>query len=298
MDCFGEKIESKRLRKPDWLRVRIGGGANYAKMEKIVRERHLHTVCSEALCPNAGECWEHGRATLMILGGTCTRGCRFCNVAFAAKADVDAGEPARVADAVKAMGLRDVVITSVTRDDLIDGGAGIWAETIRRVHEAVPGIVIEALVPDFAGSQEALAEVLASKPAILGHNLETVPSLYWQVRARADYQISLDLLAAAHKAGLITKTAVMVGLGETSKEVAVVMRDAVKAGVDIFYIGQYLQPTKKHFPVYRYVEPAEFEKYKKTGLKAGLKVVVSGPLVRSSYHSEEQDEFVRGQIGK
>lgn len=279
-------------KKPDWLKVRIAGGSNCARLERIIEGKGLNTVCREALCPNVGKCWEHGRATLMILGRACTRGCRFCSVGSVSPVVPDVTEPERVAEAVRDMGLSSVVITSVTRDDLADGGAGIWAETIRRVRDMVPGVLIEALVPDFSGNIEAFQTVLDAGPAILGHNIETVASLYKEVRPGADYGRSLNLLACAHDEGFITKTAIMLGLGETESEILDVMRDAVKAGVDIFFVGQYLQPTKAHIQVSRYVEPVEFEFYGREGKRAGLKVVVSGPLVRSSYHSEEQEDFV------
>jgi len=263
------------------------------RLQKILRDRKLHTVCDEALCPNKGRCWEHGRATVMILGDVCTRHCSFCNVTPGKPPPCDVEEPRRVADAVKAMGLKDIVITSVTRDDLKDGGAAIWAETIRCVREAVPGITVEVLVPDFGGSTEAWDRVLEAKPAILGHNLETVPSLYKKVRPQADYRRSLAVLSHAHRRRFVTKTGIMVGLGEAPEEVRAVMRDALKLGVDIFYVGQYLQPSKKHVPVSRYVDPAEFDGFREAGLRLGFKVVVSAPLVRSSYHSEEQATYIR-----
>ena len=279
--------------KPPWLRVRLGGGPGYRRLHAILEKQGLHTVCDEALCPNKGRCWEHGRATVMILGEVCTRHCSFCNVTPGKPAARDSGEPRRVAEAVKAMGLSDIVITSVTRDDLDDGGAAIWAETVRRVHEAVPGIRVEVLVPDFRGSAKDLDVVLGAAPEILGHNLETVAPLYREVRPQADYRRSLAVLRHAQARGFTTKTGIMVGLGETADQVRGVMRDAFKAGCDILYIGQYLQPSRRHHPVVRYVEPAEFDAYREQGLKMGFKVVVSAPLVRSSYHSEEQERFVK-----
>jgi len=284
-----------RLPKPAWLRVRLGGGPGYSRLQKILRDRKLHTVCDEALCPNKGRCWEHGRATLMILGNVCTRHCFFCNVAPGRPSACDADEPRRVAEAVKAMGIRDIVITSVTRDDLEDGGAAVWAETVRCVHEAAPGILVEVLVPDFRGSAAALDRVLDARPEVLGHNLETVPSLYKKVRPQADYRRSLAVLSRARQRGFIVKTGIMVGLGESPDEVRAVMNDALRAGCDIFTIGQYLQPSKEHLPVSRYVEPREFDGFRDDGLRMGFKVVVSAPLVRSSYHSDEQEEFVRGR---
>ena len=280
-------------RKPDWIKSRIGGGPEFKRLDSILRDKKLHTVCEEAMCPNRGKCWEKGRATLMILGDICTRGCSFCNVTPGKPPACDNDEPRRVADAVKAMGIKDIVITSVTRDDLKDGGAAIWAETIRRVYEAVPGIFIETLIPDFGGSKDALKTVMDAEPGILGHNLETVPSLYTTVRPKANYRQSLELLNRAHKYSMVTKSGIMVGLGETSDEMLSVMKDLIEAACDILYIGQYLQPTKKNLPVSRYVEPSEFESYKSKGLEMGFKVVVSGPLVRSSYHSEEQAEFIK-----
>lgn len=282
----------RQERKPDWLKVRLAQGRNYKHLKRLVHERGLHTVCEEALCPNMGTCWEHGRATLMILGDVCSRGCRFCAVGSGKPGRPDTKEPGQVADAVKAMGLRDVVITSVTRDDLEDGGATLWAETIRLVHEAVRGIRVEVLIPDFGGDRKALQTVFDAKPEVLGHNLETVPALYARARPNADYRQSLNVLRRAHDQGLITKTGIMVGVGETREQVVSVMKEAVAAGCDIFYAGQYLQPTRGHLPVDRYVEPGEFDFFTKKGLELGFQVVVAGPLVRSSYHSEEQERFV------
>jgi lipoic acid synthetase len=292
------KIEHSTLKiqKPAWLRVRLGGGPNHSRLQKLMHERMLHTVCDEALCPNKGKCWENNHATFMILGDKCTRGCAFCNVTPAWPDICDKDEPKRIADAVKEMGLTNVVVTSVTRDDLEDGGAAVWAETIERIRATVPAAVIEVLVPDFAGSDKSLAKVMAAKPDVFGHNIETVPSLYKKVRSKADYKRSLGILLKSHAAGLIAKTSLMLGMGETSREVVTVMRDAFKAGCDILYIGQYLQPTRMHLPVHRYVEPAEFEEYRAKGLKMGFKVVISAPLVRSSYHSEEQSTFVAGAM--
>ena len=279
-------------RKPDWLRVRLRQGENGGRLDRIVQDGGLHTVCQEALCPNRGTCWEKGRATLMILGDVCSRNCRFCNVTAGRPGDADLGEPERVAEAVRQMGLMDVVITSVTRDDLPDGGAAIWADTIRQVRAKVPGISIEVLIPDFGGSEESLDMVLAARPHVLAHNLETVPTLYALVRPAADYHRSLTLLARASRSGLIVKTGLMVGLGETDEAVLQVMRDARGVGCHIFTLGQYLQPSKRHLPVARYVEPDRFERFKREGLAMGFEVVVSGPLVRSSYHTDEQAEFV------
>ncbi len=278
--------------KPAWLRGRIGSGPNCTRMTALVREKGLHTVCDEALCPNKGECWEQGRATLMILGSTCSRKCRFCNVKEGTPSACDTEEPVRVAEAVAEMGLDEVVITSVTRDDLPDDGAGIWAETIKCVRYAVPGIIVEVLIPDFGGDADLLNIVLNEKPAVLGHNLETVERLYSSARPQADYSRSLELLKRSVDAELITKTGVMLGLGETEDEVLSLMRDARKTGCNIFYAGQYLQPTKEHLPVERYVTPEEFNVYEEKGLEMGFDVVVSAPLVRSSFHSEKQRRWI------
>ena len=278
--------------KPPWLKVRLGSGTEYKKMRSLLKGEGLHTVCEEALCPNMGRCWDKGRATVMILGDTCTRSCRFCGVASRAPHDPDVTEPKRVAEAIKKMGLKDVVITSVTRDDLPDGGAGIWAETINQVSSAVPGIGIEVLIPDFNGDKVALDMIITAAPVVLGHNLETVQRLYSEVRPQADYQQSLLVLKYSHDKGMITKSGIMVGIGETNKEIKQLMQDAVQTGCNIFYIGQYLQPSKEHLAVERYVVPAEFEQYQKWGLEMGFDVVVSAPLVRSSYHSDEQEEFL------
>jgi len=291
-----KKSSELKQAKPAWLRVRVPQGAGFVRMKNIVHGAHLHTVCEEALCPNMGRCWENGRATIMILGDKCTRACRFCNVRPETSGTCDPEEPPRVAEAVRKMGLRDVVITSVTRDDLEDGGAGLWARTVKLVHEAVPGIIVEVLIPDFGGSLSSLETVLASKPEVLGHNLETVSSLYGRVRPQADYRRSLELLRRAHDRGAVVKTGIMVGVGETEEEVLDLMRDAVAAGCEIFTVGQYLQPTKEHLPVSRFVTPEEFESYRRRGLEMGFKVVVSAPLVRSSYHSDEQEDYLKRRL--
>lgn len=284
--------DQSSISRPDWIKVKLGGGPEYTRLKNLVRKQCLHTVCEEALCPNMGRCWEKGRATLMILGDACTRTCGFCGVASRPPGPPDVDEPRRVADAVRAMGLRDVVLTSVTRDDLADGGAAIWCRTIRLVKDAVAGIVIEVLIPDFGGSPEAAASVIKERPSVLGHNLETVRRLYPDVRPGADYERSLSVLERSHGGGMITKTGIMVGLGETLEEVFELMHDARGAGCDILYIGQYLQPTRNHLPIQRYVRPEEFELYREEGFERGFGVVVSGPLVRSSYHSDEQELFL------
>lgn len=290
---------SDELRKPKWLRVRVGQGADFKRMEDIIKRYHLHTVCEEALCPNLGECWCHGHATVMILGGKCTRGCKFCNVApESGTGQVDEDEPERVADAIGEAGLKEVVITSVTRDDLADGGAGIWARTIKAVRGAAPEAIIEVLLPDFAGDWASCSTAFSALPDVMGHNLETVPGLYPAVRPEADYQRSLEMLRHSAAAGLITKTSIMLGLGEKQEDVISLMTDAYSAGCSIFFIGHYLRPSRAHYPVVRYVEPSEFEELKRIGLEIGFDVVVSSPLVRSSYHSDEQSKYVRNVLSR
>jgi lipoic acid synthetase len=279
--------------KPPWIRVRAGQGAAFEATRDRLRQHGLHTVCEEALCPNRGRCWSHGRATVLILGDRCTRGCRFCNVDKRAVRPPDLDEPARVAAAVQASGLREVVLTSVTRDDLPDGGAALWAETVRRVRAAVPDALLEVLTPDFGGDPAALDVVLAARPDVFGHNLETVPRLYPQVRPEADYLRSLAVLRRAAAAAPIVKTSLMLGLGETPDEITATLRDARLAGCRIFYAGQYLQPSARHVPVARYVEPAEFDRIRDAALALGFDFVASAPLVRSSYHEDGQAEFVR-----
>ena len=291
-------VSTSAMTKPPWLRVRLGGGTEYTRVKNLMKGQSLHTVCEEALCPNMGRCWEKGRATIMILGDTCTRSCRFCGVASRAPDGPDGDEPRRVAEAVAAMGLKDIVLTSVTRDDLSDGGASIWAETIRQIKATIPGIMVEVLIPDFGGSEASLAMVIDAAPEVLGHNLETVRPCYAEVRPQADYEQSLTLLRRAHAQGMITKTGIMVGVGETKEEVFALIRDVQDCGCDIFYVGQYLQPSKDHLPVARYVEPGEFDLYRDEALKAGISVCVSAPLVRSSYHSEEQERYLERVTGE
>lgn len=275
-------------RKPPWLKVKLKSGKNYSELLDLVGQGNLHTVCQEARCPNQSECWERRTATLMILGDTCTRSCGFCSVKTGKPSHYDELEPRRVAVAVKKMGLRHCVITSVDRDELEDGGAAIWAETIRQVRLLNPDTSIEVLIPDFQGNEKALLTVCQVIPEILGHNVETVPGLYRTVRPQANYHQSLWVLRRSKEEGLLTKTSLMVGLGEKTEEVLEVMSDAREAGVDIFTAGQYLQPTPKHLPVQRYVHPDEFALYKKEGMAMGFKHVESGPLVRSSYLADKQ----------
>ncbi len=275
-------------RRPSWLKVRLRTGENYRRLRDVVREQRLHTVCEEARCPNIYECWERRYATIMILGDVCTRSCGFCAVKTGRPPYLDETEPYRVAAAVKALGLRHCVITSVSRDELPDGGAGLWAETIRQVHQQAPGCGVEVLIPDFQGSRDALQQVIDAEPEIMGHNLETVPRLYSRVRPQADYQRSLEVLRYARDRGMTLKSGIMVGLGERLGEVLQLMAEAIAAGCRIFTVGQYLQPTRDHLPVERYVTPDEFSRYRAEGLRLGFEVVEAGPLVRSSYHADEQ----------
>ncbi len=273
-------------RRPEWLKVRAPGGEDYARLKGMMRSKALHTVCEEARCPNITECWNAGTATFMIHGDTCTRSCGFCAVKTGRPLPVDWDEPRRVAEAVKAMDLTHAVITSVNRDELKDGGSEIWAETIRAVRSASPSTTIEVLIPDFKGNMDNLHRVIAEKPDLLNHNTETVPRLYKRVRPQGRYQWTLDVLAESKRQGMRTKTGIMLGLGETPDEVFSVMQDLVAINVDVLTLGQYLQPTKNHLPVDRYVHPSEFQRYKEVGEEMGFNHVESGPLVRSSYHAE------------
>ncbi len=277
-----------RARRPEWLKARIPAGENYARLQGLVEQHKLHTVCAEARCPNMGECWNSGTATFMILGDVCTRSCGFCAVKTGKPTELDADEPARVAEAVRMLKLRHAVITSVNRDELYDGGAMIFAETIRQTRALNPATKIEVLIPDFKGDEFALDIVLAAFPDILNHNTETVPRLYHIVRPQARYERTLELLARAKARGFLTKTGMMLGIGERPDEVLEVMRDLRTNKCDILTLGQYLQPTKEHLPVDRYVDPAEFRMFKEKGLELGFSHVESGPLVRSSYHAENQ----------
>ena len=275
-------------RKPDWIRVRAPGGREYAGTESVVREHGLHTVCEEAGCPNIGECWTHRHATMMILGDTCTRACAFCNVKTGLPSGLDEGEPARVAEAVSRLGLRHVVVTSVDRDDLADGGAKQFADTISAIRAASPETTVEVLTPDFRGKAGALEIVMAARPDVFNHNLETVPRLYLSIRPGARYFHSLRLLE--HAKELVpdgfTKSGLMVGLGETREEIMQVMDDMRSAGVDFLTIGQYLQPTRKHAALDRFWSPEEFKGLEATARAKGFLMVSATPLTRSSYHAD------------
>ena len=279
-----------RPRKPEWLKIRAGGGPRFASVKQAVEERGLHTVCQEARCPNMGECWGHGTATFMILGDICTRGCRYCAVDKGMPTELDLDEPAKLADAAAEMGLSYVVITSVDRDDLSDGGASIFAASIAAIRERSPGTSVEVLVPDFRGNPDALRAVLDAGPDVLNHNVETVPRLYRRARGGGVYATTLELLARARAwaPGMVTKTGMMLGLGEETAEILAVMRDLVERDVDILTIGQYLRPTEWHLPVERFVHPDEFAELARIGEAMGFAHVEAGPLVRSSYRADRQ----------
>ncbi len=290
IDISGKILEKEKPqpRRPEWIRAKLPYGENYTKLLHLMRGKELHTVCEEARCPNLGECWGRGTATFMILGDVCTRSCGFCAVKTGRPTVLDTDEPRRVADAVASMKLKHVVITSVNRDELNDGGASIFAETIRQIRIRDPKCRIEVLIPDFKGDKLAMDIVVDAAPDILNHNLETVPRLYSVVRPQAKYERSLEVLNYFKEHGLVTKTGVMVGIGEKPEEIIEVMKDMRRSDVDILTVGQYLQPTKEHLPIDRYVTPDEFAMYRKNGLEMGFKYVESGPLVRSSYHADEQ----------
>ena len=281
-------------RKPDWLRAKLPAGPGYSAVRKLVDEHKLHTVCQSAQCPNLGECWSRGTATLMILGNICTRSCNFCAVQTGRPTELDLGEPARVADAVARMGLRHCVLTSVARDELADGGASVWAATIRAVRHRNPQTAIEVLVPDFKGKLEDVDTVLEAKPDIFNHNVETVERLQKPVRVQARYDRSRRVLAHAKGRGFVAKTGIILVLGERQDEIERTLRDLAGDKIDILTIGQYLQPTAKHLPVDRWVTPEEFIRWKEFGLGLGFGVVESGALVRSSYHADEQSEKYTG----
>lgn len=291
----GQEPFPLRTRKPEWMKVPAPGSENYLRLKRLMRHQGLHTVCEEAHCPNIGECWEAGTATFMILGDVCTRACKYCAVAHGRPTTLDTDEPRRVADTIAAMRLEHVVITSVNRDELPDGGAGIYAELIRRVHQQLPGCSVEVLIPDFKGDEAALKTVVDAQPAILGHNLETVERVHPWVRPGGRYWRSISFLGAVKKldAGMLTKTGLMLGLGETEAEVYQAMKDLREAAVDILTLGQYLRPTEHHVPVDRWVTPAEFRRWKQLGeQELGFKHVEAGALVRSSYHAKEQARTV------
>ena len=283
-------VNARGERKPPWLKVTLRSGPNYAELQQLMRGLDLHTVCEEAMCPNIHECWEEREATFLILGSKCTRRCGFCDVMTAKPDPVDELEPARIAEAVRSMGLRYVVLTGVARDDLPDGGASIWAAAIRAVKAAVPGCGVEVLPSDFKGGEQDVATLIAAEPDVFAHNLETVPRLHERIRPAFGYARSLEVLATAkrRRAGQITKSNLILGMGERPEEVAGSMRDLLRAGCDILTMGQYLQPTSFHLPVDRWVTPEEFAEHKRAGEAMGIRHVEAGPLVRSSYHAGKQ----------
>jgi lipoic acid synthetase len=281
-------------RKPPWLRARLPAGPGYAATRRLIEENQLHTVCQSAQCPNLGECWSRGTATVMILGNVCTRSCNFCAIATGRPTELDLGEPARVADAVAKMNLRHCVVTSVARDELADGGASVWAATIRAIRHRNPQTAIEVLTPDFRGDTAHVDIVLDAQPDIFNHNLETVERLQKPVRVQARYGRSRSVLRHAKDRGFVTKTGIMLGLGETPEEIERTLHDIAADGTDILTIDQYLQPTPRHLPVARWVTPEEFARWKAFGLSIGLGVIESGPLVRSSYHADEQSQKYTG----
>ncbi len=277
-----------RQSKPDWLKVKLPTGAGYKNVKSLIDEHDLHTVCESAACPNRGECWSQSTATFMILGNICTRSCGFCNVITGKPTELDLDEPRRVAQAVSKLNLKYAVITSVNRDELKDGGAAVWAETIREVRAASPETQIEVLIPDFCGNWDALQTVLEARPDVLNHNIETVPRLYLQVRPQGKFERTLELLRRAKDFGMTTKSGLMMGLGETDDEVIEVLKEWRKVEVDLVTLGQYMQPTPNHLPVDRWVHPDIFQRMYEVGMEMGFTNVFSGPLVRSSYHAAEQ----------
>jgi lipoyl synthase len=291
---------SPREPKPAWLKVRAPGSPSYLRLKSLMRDLHLHTVCEEARCPNIGECWTHGTATFMILGDICTRACGYCAVGHGRPAEVDAAEPARVAAAVSSLNLAHVVVTSVDRDDVPDGGASIFAETIREIRKRTPGASIEVLIPDFQGKEASLHAVLDARPDILNHNTETVPRLYRLARSGGKYSRTLELIDRSRRYApeIPTKSGIMLGLGEEWDEIIDTLRDLRRAGCAILTLGQYLRPSAAHLPMTRYYHPDEFARLKALALEMGFAHVESGPLVRSSYHAHEQADTYRKNQGR
>ena len=283
---------SVERRLPEWLKVRMPGGPNYLQLRQLMRQSQLHTVCEEAHCPNIGDCWERRTATFMILGDICTRRCHYCAVTTGRPTGLDLEEPKRLAETVKQLGLKYAVITSVNRDDLPDGGAFIFAQCIRQIRKRLPGCKVEVLIPDFCGDWNALTKVMDAYPDVLNHNIETVPRIFPKVRPKGKYERSLELLTQAKQINpnAITKSGMMVGLGEDMEEIVVTMKDLRSVGCDLLTIGQYLKPSEKHYPLKKYYTPREFALLQEEGERLGFRHVASGPLVRSSYHADEQHE--------
>lgn len=274
------------IRKPDWLKIRLPRGEEFARVNSLIKKNQVNTICTSGNCPNHAECWERGTATLMILGDTCTRSCKFCNVNTGKPHSIDWSEPLKVAQTVKELNLKHCVLTSVDRDDLPDGGSEIWSETIRQVKKLNPETTLETLIPDFDGRFEHIHKVIEAAPEVISHNLETVRRLTPAIRSRAKYDTSLMVLKYIAESGLAAKSGIMLGLGETEEEILQTMDDLLAVGCSIFTLGQYLQPTRENCPVYEYITPQKFEQYQQIGLQKGFKFVESGPLVRSSYHAE------------
>ena len=278
--------EAKYIRKPDWLKIKLPKGENFTKVNKLVNKNSVHTICTSGSCPNHAECWGNGTATFMILGVICTCSCKFCNVKTGKPMPPDWSEPRCIAETIREMNLKHCVLTSVDRDDLPDGGSELWAEVIRHVKKLNPGITIETLIPDFDGKIEHIHKIFDVHPDVISHNLETVERLTPTIRSRAKYATSLRVIQLISQAGISSKSGIMLGLGETEAEILQTMDDLLKAGCKVLTLGQYLQPTRNHFPVKEYITPEKFEEYKKIGLDKGFIFVESGPLVRSSYHAE------------
>lgn len=279
--------ETAKVKKPNWLRVKLPTGENYKHVRGLVDTHKLHTICESGNCPNMGECWGEGTATFMILGNVCTRSCGFCAVATGRPDAVDWDEPQRVAEAIYLMQVKHAVVTSVDRDELKDGGSIIWYNTIKAIKALNPETTLETLVPDFKGQKENIQRIIEAAPEVVSHNIETVERLTRQVRIQAKYRRSMDMLKVLKEGGMRTKSGIMLGLGETKEEVLQTMKDLRNSGVDVVTIGQYLQPTRKHLPVIRFVHPDEFAEYREAGYEMGFDYVESGPLVRSSYHSDK-----------
>lgn len=279
--------ENNYIRKPEWLKIRLPRGEEFAKVNALIKKHHLHTICTSGNCPNHADCWERGTATLMILGNICTRSCKFCNVNTGKPLPVDNEEPQKVAQTVKDLQLNHCVLTSVDRDDLPDGGANHWAETIRQIKALNPGVTIETLIPDFDGKQELVQLVIEAAPQVISHNLETVRRLTPLVRSRAKYKTSLQVLKVIAQSGLIAKSGIMLGLGEKEEEILETMDDLLNINCKVLTIGQYLQPTRNNYPVKEYITPDKFEEYKQIGIARGFTFVESAPLVRSSYRAEK-----------
>ena len=294
-----QKSETLRPPLPDWLKVKMPGGPRYIELKRLMNSQQLNTVCEEAHCPNIGECWERGTATFMILGDICTRRCHYCAVKTGRPVGLDLEEPERLSETVKAMGLRYCVITSVNRDDLLDGGSSIFSSCIAKIHQKVPGCRIEVLIPDFAGSNASLEKVILAKPDVLNHNIESTRNIFHRVRPKGDYDLSLELLAQSKRfdSNLVTKSGIIVGMGETKEDLISTMEDLRSVDCDLLTIGQYLRPSIKHIPIDRFYSPPEFEDLRLLGEDMGFKHVASGPLVRSSYHADEQHDSVKLGIG-